>query len=244
MPDRLELTARAESSHFWFRGFRRFVFPTIDALAAGRGNLTLLDCGAGTGHNVTLLRAYGRVFAFDLAPSELTRQRASGKLVRADALRIPFASDSVDIATSFDMLMMVPDAAGAMREMARVLKPGGAIVVTIPALELLRGDHAEVWNELKRYTPTSARALAEQAGLEPVRVSFLFASLFPLMLASRTLERLTRRFRREPRADGDIGLPSAPVNTMLTLVVSWEAALTRYIPMPVGSSLLVVARKP
>ncbi len=245
MSERLELTAQAEESHFWYHGFRGFLTPVLDRVAAGRQGLTIIDCGAGTGHNLTLLGAYGRVFPFDLDPSALTKARVAGApMVRANVTHIPFRSNSFDIATSFDMLMMVPDVEGAVREVARVLKPGGAIVFTLPALEVLRGDHAEIWHELVRYTPASARALLTQAGLEVERVSFLFASLFPLMLVTRTLERWTRRFRRAPSADGDIGMPSPLVNAVLTAVVVGEAWLARHVPMPVGSSLLMVARKP
>lgn len=244
MDDLLELTARAESSHFWFHGFRRFVTPALADVAGGRSGLLLLDCGAGTGHNLALLRPHGRVFAFDLAPTGLTKARAAGgRLLRADITRIPFASDRFDVTTSFDVLQCVPDDRTAVREMARVTKPGGSVVLTLAALDLLRGDHAEVWQESQRYTPASARALVAQAGLQPQRVAFLFASLFPLMLAVRLAQRASRPFR-QARADSDIAVPAAPVNALLTGVVAAEASLSRLVPMPVGSSLLVVARKP
>jgi ubiquinone/menaquinone biosynthesis C-methylase UbiE len=241
--DLLELTARAEASHFWFRGFRRFLAPVLAEIASGRPGLRLIDCGAGTGHNLSLLRPHGRVFAFDLAPTGLTKARVSGRpLVRADITRIPFRSDTFDVTTSFDVLQCVRDDAGAIGEMTRVTKRGGTIVLTLAALEMLRGDHAEFWQEERRYTPATARALARQAGLEPVRVSFLFASVFPLMLGVRAVQRLTRPFR-EPRADVDISMPAAPVNAALSAIVSGEAVLARRVRMPVGSSLLVVARK-
>lgn len=241
--DPLELTARAEASHFWFRGFRGFIAPVLEAVAAGRRGLRLIDCGAGTGHNLALLRPYGQVFAFDLAPSGLTRARAGGHpLVRADITRIPFRSATFDVATSFDVLQSVPADRAAVREMARVLRPGGHVVLTVAALELLRGDHSEVWQEVHRYTPASARALVEQAGLVPLRSTFLFASLFPVMLPARLLQRATRPFRAL-RPHADIAVPPAPVNAVLSAVVQGEAALARRMPMPIGSSVLVVARK-
>ena len=244
MSDLLELTARAERAHFWFRGFRHFVAPTLAGIAAGRPGLRLVDCGAGTGYNLALLQPHGQVFAFDLAPTALTKARAAAyPLLRADITRIPFRAASFDIATSFDVLQCVRDDAAAVREMARIVKPGGHVVLTLAALDVLRGDHAEVWQEAHRYTPRSARALLAQAGLAPLRVGFMFASVFPLMLAVRTVQRLTRPFRTV-RADADIGVPAAPVNAVLTALVRGEAALARRIPMPVGSSLLVVGRKP
>lgn len=241
--DLLELTARAEASHFWFRGFRRFVAPVLAEIAGGRSGLRLVDCGAGTGHNVSLLRPHGRVFAFDLAPTSLTKGRLSGRpLVRADVTRIPFHAETFDVATCFDVLQCVPDDRAAVVEMARVTRRGGTVVLTLAAFEMLRGDHAEFWREQRRYTPSMARRLAQQAGLQPLRVSFLFASVFPLMLGVRAAQRLTRRFR-DPRADSDIGVPAAPVNAALSALVRGEAALARRMEMPVGSSLLVVARK-
>jgi hypothetical protein len=126
--------------------------------------------------------------------------------------------------------------------MAQALRPGGTMVLTVAAFEWLRGDHAEIWREFRRYTPGMARRLVEEAGLQVTRLSFLFASLFPLMCAVRVSQRMLRPFRT-PRMDADIRVPSPPVNTVLTLLVRGEAALARHVPMPIGSSILVVGRK-
>jgi SAM-dependent methyltransferase len=244
MDDLLELTGRAEATHFWFRGFRKFVAPIIDDLAGGRRNLRLLDCGCGTGHNLALLRPYGDAMGFDLTGGGAAAAHAAGhRVARGDITAIPFATGHFDIATSFDVMQCVAGDVEAVKEMARVVRPGGAVVLTVAALEALRGDHAEAWHEVRRYTPRSARNLVETAGLRAERVSFLFASLFPLMLGVRSVQRLLRPFR-DLRADTDIGVPSAPINAALTALVSAEAALLHRVPMPVGSSLLIVGRKP
>ncbi len=240
--DLLDLTAEAEADHFWFYGFRSFVAPVLAELAAGRGNLQLIDCGCGTGHNLSLLSQHGRAFGFDLTPGVGETRRDSPPFVQANILHIPFATDSFDIATSFDVLQCVSADVEAVREIARVVRPGGAIVLTLAALEMLGGDHAEVWREVHRYTPSTARRLVAQAGLHAERVSFLFASIFPLMLAVRLSQRASRPFRHL-REDADIRVPFAPINAVLRSLVRAEAALARQVPMPVGSSLLVVARK-
>ena len=243
MDDLLELTGRAEAAHFWFRGFRRFVTPVLDEVAGSRRDLRLLDCGCGTGANLALLRRHGRAFGCDLAGGGVRTARAAGHAVaRGDVARLPFADASFDVATSFDVLQCVSEDEAAVGEMCRVLRPGGSLVLTLAALESLRGDHAVVWEEKRRYTPAMARRLVEGAGLEPLRVSFLFASLFPLMLSVRLAQRALRPFRGV-RPDADIAVPAAPVNAALTWLVRGEAALARRVPMPIGSSLLVVARK-
>lgn len=244
MDDLLELTSRAEATHFWFQGFRGYVRPVIDDLAAGCRDLRIVDCGCGTGHNLRLLRPYGRAVGFDLTRGGLVRARANGHAVaRGDVTRAPFADASFDLATSFDVLQCVERDDLAMREMARIVRPGGAVLVTVAAFEALRGDHAEVWGEFRRYVPGSVRALLEGAGLSVVRLSFMFASLFPLMLAVRAAQRLLRPIR-PARADADIAVPAAPVNTALAWLVRSEAVLARRVPMPLGSSILAVGRKP
>ncbi len=244
MDRRLELTHLAHARHFWFAGFRDYVSPVLAGVAGGRRDLRLLDCGCGAGHNLPMLAPYGRVFGFDLSAGGLEIARAAGRpLVRADATRIPFASGQFDVVTAFDVAQCLPDDRTAVREMARVLRPGGALVMTMAALEWLRGDHSVVWEEARRYTPALARQLGAQAGLEVERVSFMFATLVPLMLPVRLLQRALRPWRGV-RDDSDIGVPSAPVNAVLTAMVRAEAAASALVPLPFGSSLLVVARKP
>jgi SAM-dependent methyltransferase len=239
------LTAAAEPTHFWFRGFRSYFSSEILRIADGRRNLCILDCGCGTGYNMRVLLApYGRTFGFDLHADSIRRARVGSRpLVRADMEHIPFASGTFDLVTSFDVVQSVPDDRSAMRELARVLIPGGHLVLNVTALDFMRGDHSDVWGELRRYTPGRAARLLDHAGLEPVRISFLFGSLLPLMLAVRMVQRVERLWRT-PRGDEDLAVPPAPINTLLTAIVQGEAALARRVPIPFGSSLMIVARKP
>jgi SAM-dependent methyltransferase len=243
MHDLLELTSRVEAQHFWFQGFRAFVAPLIAAAAAGRRNLRAIDCGCGTGHNLALHAPFGQVFGFDLTPGGLGLAQRSGRpLARADITRIPFRSGSFDLLTSFDVLQSVEDDAQALREMARVLRPGGAAIITAAALHLLRGGHAAEWPEHRRYTRRRLRQSVERAGLTVERDAYLFGSLFPMMLAVRALRR--RVDGDAPGDDWEMHVPAAPVNAMLAGMLRVEAALTRRMSLaPVGSSVLVVAKK-
>lgn len=243
MSDQLELTRRAEATHFWFRGFREFVIPVIREVSAGRHDLRIVDCGCGTGNNLKMLGAFGGAVGFDLDEGGVRMTHASGgRVVRANAAQIPFASGVFDLATSFDVMQCLEPDAAVVQEMARVVRPGGAVVVTMAALEILRGDHSVSWQEVRRYTPAMAKALFEQAGLRVERVSFLFGTLFPLMLTVRLVQRALRPFRGH-RHDTDIAVPPAPVNAVLTAIVTAEARAARYVPFPFGSSLLVIAKK-
>ena len=243
MDERFTKTRRAADAHFWYHGFRRFITPALADTAKGRTDLRIIDCGCGVGQNMRLLEPHGAVVGIELDPLAAVAGREFGRpIARADITRMPFPDNVFDMAVSFDVLQVVEQDVAAVREMARIVRPGGCVLLTVAAFDMLAGDHAEVWNECRRYTPGTARALAESAGLRVERVSFMFAALFPLMFAARTAQRVLRRFRERP-THSDMEVPWAPLNTALMRLLDGEAALSRHVPMPIGTSLIVVARK-
>jgi ubiquinone/menaquinone biosynthesis C-methylase UbiE len=206
----------------------------------------MLDCGCGTGANLEMLRAYGDVLGFDLTLTglQLAKKMGRGPVVRASVGAIPFQDQTFDLVTSFDVLYALPDPIEllAVREMQRVLKPGGYAVINVAALELLRGAHSALSEEVRRYTPRSLRVLLEGAGFEVLRVSFVFASVFPLTLAVRLAQRL-RRGEHPVAGEFEITTPPAPVNAALSALVRMEAVALRATNMPIGSSVVCLARK-
>jgi SAM-dependent methyltransferase len=244
----LQLTHLAEQSHFWFRGFRWFVQPEVQAALRGRDRALIIDCGCGTGANVAWLQKYGRAFGFDLTWNGLALGAAMGRrrLARASIDAIPFPDACADLATSFDVFQCLPDPIEhrAIRELARVLKPGGALLLNVAALDVLRGNHATLSQEVRRYTPQRVRELVTGAGLGIERLTFVHASLFPVMLPVRVAQRWASAGAAVPAGEFDIRVPPAPLNGLLSGLVWLEAAALRYVNMPVGSSLLCRARKP
>jgi SAM-dependent methyltransferase len=243
----LRATALAEQRHFWFRGFRYFVTPLLEHAAQGRRQLQLLDCGCGTGNNLLLLERYGRAFGFDLTASGLASGREAGRrrLARASIGAIPFSDASFDIVTSFDVLYSLPDPIeqAAVREMFRVTRPGGWIVINVAAMEILRGDHSVLSHELRRYSRHSLSRLLRDAGFTIERITYTNAVLFPAMLASRALQR-RRGLADEQHAAQEITVPASPVNAGLTAALKLESWWLRLFDNPFGSSLLCLARKP
>ena len=244
----LEATARAERDHFWFRGFRRFVAPMLVQAAAGRRDLRLLDCGCGTGGNIRdVLSRFGRAWGFDLTWTGLEFAQRAGveRIARASVAAIPFPAAAFDIVTSLDVLYCLPDdmERAAVGEMWRVLKPGGAAVINVAAMGVLRGNHSVLANELRRYSPARLRALLERRGFRLERMIYTHATVFPIVLAVRTTHRLIGLANRD-EALGELVVPAAPINTALSAVLAIESVVNRVVPMPFGSSLLCVARKP
>ena len=146
--------------------------------------------------------------------------------------------------TSFDVLYALPndDARRAVREMARVLKPGGTLIVNVAALEILRGGHSVLAEELRRYDRRMLREELEAAGLRPIRMTYTNAALFPLVLAARLVQRAAGL--NTPEETGlEISVPPAPVNAALDALLALEARVLRVADLPFGSSLLCAARK-
>jgi SAM-dependent methyltransferase len=243
----LRATARAETRHFWFRGFRAFVTPLLQRATAGLTDARLLDCGCGTGANVELLGAFGRAYGFDLTETGLRIGREAGRtrLARATVTAAPFPTAFFDVVTSFDVLYSLADAGeeAAILEMYRLLKPGGFAIVNVAAMPILRGDHSVLSRELRRYRRGDLRTRMERAGFRVERLTYTNATLFPALALARLLQR-RRGLRRESEADNEITVPPAPINAILSAVMRLEALWLRAFDEPFGSSLLCLARKP
>lgn len=242
----LELTYQAEQHHFWFRGFRQYMRPLLARATAGVPRARILDCGCGTGSNLEMLKPFGNALGFDLTRIGTEFARDHGhRVAQASISHIPFGNDAFDVVTSFDVYQVLPDAVeqAAIKEMWRVLKPGGRMVLHVSALDILYGAHSALSNEQRRYTRTSLRRLVEGAGFEIERLSYDHISLLPLMLPVRLWHRMNKVDGKIVPGEDEMAIPMAPVNTALTALVSLEAVALRAMDMPIGCSLMCLARK-
>lgn len=241
----LEATYQAEQRHFWFRGFRQFVEPLVAQAVAGIASPRILDCGCGTGHNMRMLSAFGEVWGFDLAWGgfRFAREYGQHRLARASVTEIPFKSGHFDLVTAFDILACLhePEETRALAEITRVLRPGGAFVLNTAALPFLRGQHAVFGCEVRRATRSRLRASLERAGFEVLRITYTNFTLLPLVAPVRLGQRLIGLSTPEETGT-DIAVPPEPLNTVLTALVRAEAVALRRFDMPIGSSLLALAR--
>lgn len=240
----LDATARAERDHFWFRGFRGFVAPLLERAAAGRRDLRALDCGCGTGHNLSLLRRYGRAVGIDVTFSGLRYAVTHGhkQVAQASAARLPFADGAFDLVTSFDVIYSLPDdlEREAVNEMLRVLQPGGHLLLNAAALQMLRGNHSVLSHEVRRYSKASLTALLQPAGFRIQWISYTNATILPLLLALR----LAQRLLGHQESPAEISVPPAPLNLALSALLAVEAVALKVVGMPAGSSVLCLAQKP
>lgn len=228
----------AEAAHWWFAGRRRILASVLEQLPPAPGP-RVLDAGAGFGGNVPLLERHGIVIAVEPDGDAVHGAASRAPAVRAFfAPHLPFATASFGLVGLFDVLEHVPDDAAAAAEIARVLQPGGRLVMTVPAHPWLFGPHDTAHHHYRRYTRDGLRTVLAGAGLVVERCTFFNALLFPAAVLARMVSRL--------RGDTAVTttLVPPPGNALLTQLFGAERHLLRHVDLPTGLSLLAVARRP
>lgn len=234
-----------EQRHWWYVGMLRNSLRLLQRFLPDRPDLRLLDAGCGTGGAMLAMQRYGAVSGLDYSPLALgfCRRRGLTATVQASVTHVPVNTSSMDAVTSFEVLYhaAVADDTGAIREFARVLRPGGVVLLRLPAFELLRSSHDAMVHTRHRYTTAEVRRKLVAAGLQPLRVTYANSLLFPLVAGIRLLQRLLGRGHAK---SSDVQETSPLVNGLLLKVLALEGALLERFDIPVGLSVLAIARKP
>jgi SAM-dependent methyltransferase len=239
------IMARREERHWWYAGMRRVALAVLGSALDGRRGLRILDAGCGTGGTTVELRRFGEVVGVDLAWEALEPARARGlrALARGSIEQLPFGRATFDVATSFEVVyhLGVGSDTCALRELHRVLQPGGVLLLRVPAHDWLRGEHDRLVHTRHRYSRGEVQRKLVDAGFLVDRLTWANSLLFPPAVAKRLLERTNGA----PTAAGepDLWQPPRPINGLLEGLVAVEAlAIPRGVPLPFGLSVLAVAR--
>ena len=239
-----------EDKHWWFASRTRAILGYLDRYVGAGKNLRVLDIGCGAGNMAHHLAHYGQVVGVDLysKPLEVARQRGL-EVHEGAADDLPFDDQSFDLATLLDVVEHVPNEHGVFSECRRVLKPGGKLLVTVPALMWLWSNNDVINAHQRRYTREDLGQKLAHHGFKVLRSSYNNFFIFPL--AAGTI--LARRGRAEPELasphfDDDayqVEMESAPpgLNGVLTGVGKLEAQLVKSVSLPIGTSILCIAER-
>jgi SAM-dependent methyltransferase len=239
----LELqTHELEDHHWWYRGRRRIIAQLIDSLSLEPG-ARVLDAGCGSGRNMVDLEHLGTITGVEIADASVERARARGvgEVIQCSVTSLPFADDYFDLVVCLDVIEHIADEHGALTELHRVVRPGGGLLVTVPAYQWLWSEHDEINHHQRRYTRSRLSRAAADAGWETVRATYFNAVLLPLAIPYRLLAR--RAHVEGPSSD----LQQMPerLNAMLEWPLRFEARMIGHGGrIPAGLSLAAVFRKP
>lgn len=238
--------AESERDFWWYRGMRTILFRMLDPHLEGRKISRALEAGCGTGYFARLLQSERKLplTPVDIGWEGLRRARQMGveRPAQANILQLPFAGGAFDLVLSIDVLphLVEGEDQRAVSEFARVLAPGGLLVLRAAALNALRSRHSEFVYERQRFTKRRLVAFAEQAGVRVLRCTYANSLLLPIALAKfRIWEPLTKQ------APSSGVAPVAPwLDSLLHGALATEAA---WIGMggnlPIGQSLILLGEK-
>jgi SAM-dependent methyltransferase len=232
-----------DEHHWWYRGRRRIIRAELERLPLP-GQAQVLDAGCGSGRTLADLVAYGEVSGIELHEdaAEVARLRGHGEVRVGRLEELPWADASFDLITCLDVIEHTPDDRTALAELLRVCRPGGWLLVTVPAYPALWSLHDEANHHYRRYSRAALRDAAAAAGWTVMRLS----SFNSVLLAPAAAVRLAqRRFGAHNGTSNNLSIGPAWLNDVLEAPLALEARwLARGRTLPFGLSLVAVLRRP
>lgn len=244
-PSEYENIARLEGDHWWYVGMRQMAEGLLAQVCrpappgAPPPARRILDAGCGVGGGLRWLGAFGQVTGIDLHPMAVRYSaQVSSRVSRASIQAMPFGEATFDVVTTFEVLyhLAVSNDVAALKEMRRVLRPGGWLLARVPAHDWLRGAHDRQVHTRHRYEASELRTKLEAAGFAVHRLSSAgFLILLPALLR--------RRAQADEAAVTDVTLPPPIINRVLLAAMQTEGWWLRRANLPAGLSLVALARK-
>jgi SAM-dependent methyltransferase len=232
---------RVEQAHWWYTGRRKILADFVEQICRQVTDRRprILDVGCGTGANLLMLSEYGEAEGVDVAEDALAfcRERGLDKVRLGAGEELPYEDGTFDLVTAFDVVEHMDDDLAGLREMRRVLRPGGRVLLFVPTFMFLWGLQDEVSNHRRRYRLPELRRVLEQAGFEIERTTYANITFFLPILVMRQLMRMTGI-----KTDSENNINVTALNGVLGRVLGAESWLLRFMNLPFGVSGLCVAR--
>ena len=235
-----ETMFRVEETHWWYRASHRLVFQMLESKMPDWRTKSILDAGCGTGAILQRLGNPDANIGIDLAPEaiEFCRKRGLRNAYQADIMTLPFSENSFDavICSSVIYHEWVKDVGAALRELHRVLRPGGLLLLNAPAFQFLHSAHDEAVMTARRFRKQEIRSLLRENGFSIRRLTYWTTLLFPLAVVARTLggSKSGRDFESDQ---------TSLSQRLFAKVMSIELSLLKKISLPFGVALFAVSTR-
>jgi SAM-dependent methyltransferase len=232
---------RVEQSHWWYIGRRKIIANFVADICRRVTDRRprILDVGCGTGANLLMLSKYGDAEGVDVSEDALAfcRERGIDKVRLGAGEELPYDDATFDLVTAFDVVEHMDNDLAGLKEMRRVLRPGGRVLLFVPTFMFLWGLQDEVSNHRRRYRLPELRRVLEQAGFEVERTTYANITFFLPILLIRKLMRLTGV---RAASENNVNVPA--LNGILGIFFGAESWILRWMNLPFGVSGLCVAR--
>lgn len=233
-----------EQWHWWFRGRQRILEGVIRRALTGREDLAIASLGCGPAEGLRWLEPFvqphGRVIGVDMDPLHARRLSPNVEYVTGSLEALPLASGSFDAVLALDVLEHLDDDRAGLCEAARLVKPNGLLLVTVPALPSLWGGQDVVSQHRRRYTRKTLQQIFLGANLPLPQMTYFNTFLLPPVAAIRWARRALGLAERA-RSDFEDNHPGV-INDVLSSILKAEARLVRHTTLPIGVSLLATLR--
>jgi len=221
------------------------VLHLVGKILGGQPSLCILDIGGGVGPTLKKLEEMGVAFGVDISPEAIgyCRDRGCRRLCLVEEERLPFGDNSFDLVISIDILEHMDCEYRHLREYQRVLKKGGFLLITVPALSWLWSNHDRANRHRRRYSRSGLRNLLDKEGWKIERLSYFCTLLFPLIMAIRLISKMVTRITGDYDLAWNFKIPGFGLNNLFRRIFSWESAWLTKRNFPIGSSLLGICWK-
>jgi SAM-dependent methyltransferase len=242
---------KLEKSHWWFIGRRRIVHAILDRFLDRNPDRRIMDVGCGFGGMLENLGRFGYAMGMeiDLLSARVCRERGFDRICLGSGYDLPIGIKALDLISLFDALEHIEDYRKVIAQCAHALKPGGHLVITVPAYPFLYAENDRVAQHLRRYTLSDLEEKVRSAGLEVVKGSYYNFFLLPLILCAVAFLKIKQALRG-PLPPGKTGATNLsyrypkPVQYLLEKIFCMERLVLPRVSAPFGHSILLLARKP
>tara|TARA_Y100000310_G_scaffold345402_1_gene464549 strand:+ start:55938 stop:56696 length:759 start_codon:yes stop_codon:yes gene_type:complete len=243
-----KINYQLEGKHWWFLGRTNIAFSMLKRHLPIKNNMRILDAGCGTGKNIEYLQKFGEVHGVDYSNEALQfcHKRGLTHLYRGEIEQLPFEANSFDLVTCFGVLYHegIKDDQKAIKELSRVCKPGGYLLITTPAGEFLNkkpfyGAHDKSQRQARRHSKTKLVKMQTEIGLQVQEISYMNMFLMPAIAIVKVLSNILP----QKEFKSDVKQPHKSINKYLFSILNFENKIIKNHALPFGMTLISIAKK-
>lgn len=233
-----------EENNWYFVSRQNFFFTLLKRyMYVPKKRLNILDIGSGTGAILKRLENYGKVIGIDNSKEAVSFCKKRGlNCLYSPAEKIPFKKEKFDLITLFGIIEHIRDEKKVLKEVHRVCKNGGTIMIEVPAYPFLWSEHDIALHHFRRYTTKKLRFKLKEGGFKVEKITYIYSFIFPAVVIMRLLRKIFMSSKEKAASDPFEKIPRF-IACLLYKLAEKEASLIKKMNLPFGVSIVCIAKK-